>query len=107
MSALFTFLPAMDPPNEVERLAALMLCNPIWTPWQEDRAKVLVKSAIEEFGASGVSISLIDSSNEIIKAEVGYKRRMIKRSVSISAHVLLTTEVLVVLDTEKVFQFIQ
>jgi hypothetical protein len=101
-SPLLTYLPAMAPANEAERIATLMKCNPVWTAPQEDGAMALVKASREEFGVSGVSISLIDSDNEIMKAESGYNRRMIKRSESISAHVLLTTEVLVVLDTKKV-----
>ncbi|KFY42079.1 hypothetical protein V494_02621 [Pseudogymnoascus sp. VKM F-4513 (FW-928)] len=102
---LFSFLPAMDPLNEQERLASLFTMSRVWTPWQESRSTDLVKAAREEFGVPGVSISLIDNNNEILKAEVGYNRRMIKRSVSIAAHALLTTEVLVVLDTQRDWRF--
>lgn len=78
-----------------------------WTTWQEYRSREIVKASMAEFGVTGVSISLMDKSHEIFKAEIGYNCRMIKRSESIAAHVLLTTEVLVVLDTRKVFHFIQ
>lgn len=107
MDPLFSYLPSMVPLNEAGRLLSLFNLEREWTPWQEERGREFIKASIEEFGATGVSISLIDQSNEIIKAEIGYNRRMIKRSVSIAAHVLLTTEVLVVLDARKVFQFIQ
>jgi len=98
----FTFLPAMPPSNEMDRLTSLKKCNPVWTPWQESRGKSLVQTAQDEFGTSGASISLIDSNLEILKVEKGYNRRSIKRPESIAAHVLLSTEVLVVLDTQKV-----
>lgn len=104
---LFSYLPAMDPLNEQSRLVSLFTISPVWTSWQEERSLELVIASREEFGATGVSISLVDNSNEILKAEVGYNRRMIKRSESIAAHALLTTEVLVVLDTTKVLALIQ
>lgn len=66
-----------------------------------------MRASMEEFGNTGVSISFIDTSHEILKAEIGCKHRVIKRSESIAAHALLTTDVLVVLDTKKVFHFIQ
>ncbi|ELR02029.1 hypothetical protein VC83_08650 [Pseudogymnoascus destructans] len=102
---LFSFLPAMDPVNEEGRLASLFNIERVWTPRQESRAKELVKASKEEFAVTGVSISLIDNSNEILKAETTYNCRMIKRSVSIAAHALLTTEVLVILDTTKDWRF--
>ncbi|KFZ08363.1 hypothetical protein V502_09399 [Pseudogymnoascus sp. VKM F-4520 (FW-2644)] len=105
MDPLFSYLPSMLPLNEAGRLLSLFNLEREWTPWQEERGRELIKASIEEFEATGVSISLIDQSNEIIKAEIGYNRRMIKRSVSIAAHVLLTTEVLVVLDARKDWRF--
>lgn len=102
MRSTFKFLPSMSPQNEEGRLASLKRCNPVWTSWQEDRGKSLVRLAQEEFGASGVSISFVDSNLEILKVEMGYNRRTIRRPESIAAHVLLSTEVLVVLDTAKV-----
>lgn len=109
MDPKFSFLPAMDPLNEAVRMASLFNIERDWTPRQEQRAKELIQASMEEFGVTGVSISLIDTSHEILKAEVGYgsRRRMIKRSESIAAHALLATEVLVVVDTRKVLQFIQ
>lgn len=97
----------MDPVNEEERRVALFKIERIWTPRQESRSKEIVKASKEEFAVTGVSISLIDTGNEILKAESTYNCRMIKRSVSIAAHALLTTEVFVILDTTKVFHFIQ
>ncbi|KFY01331.1 hypothetical protein V490_00952 [Pseudogymnoascus sp. VKM F-3557] len=105
IAPLFSYLPAMDPPNEAGRLSSLFSISRVWTPVQEDRSKEIVKASMAEFEATGVSISLIDNSNEIFKAEIGYNRRMIQRSISLGAHVLLSTEVLVVLDTEKDWRF--
>lgn len=65
----------------------------------------LVQSARDEFGVTGASISFVDTDLEILKVEVGYNRRSIKRPESIAAHVLLSTEVLVILDTEKDWRF--
>ncbi|KFZ00493.1 hypothetical protein V498_00018 [Pseudogymnoascus sp. VKM F-4517 (FW-2822)] len=107
MDPKFSFLPAMDPLNEAVRMASLFNIERDWTPRQEQRAKELIQASMEEFGVTGVSISLIDTSHEILKAEVGYgsRRRMIKRSESIAAHALLATEVLVVVDTRKDWRF--
>jgi hypothetical protein len=106
-SPLLRYLPAIYPPNEEERKASLMRYSPTWSASQENLALALVKSSQREFGVSCGSISLIDTENEIFKIEIGYQRRMIARSESIAAHALLTTEVLVVLDTAKVFQIVQ
>ncbi|OBT62872.1 hypothetical protein VE03_07567 [Pseudogymnoascus sp. 23342-1-I1] len=107
MDPLFSFLPAMDPLNEAVRMASLFNLERDWTPRQEHRAKELIQASMEEFGVTGVSISLIDTSHEILKAEVGYgyRRRLIKRSESIAAHALFSTEVLVVVDTKKDWRF--
>ncbi|OBT90504.1 hypothetical protein VE02_01196 [Pseudogymnoascus sp. 03VT05] len=102
---LFSFLPAMDPVNEEERRVELFKIERVWTPRQESRSKELVTASKKEFAVTGVSISLIDTSNEIFKAESTYNCRMIKRSVSIAAHALLTTEVFVILDTTKDWRF--
>ncbi|KFZ16015.1 hypothetical protein V501_02446 [Pseudogymnoascus sp. VKM F-4519 (FW-2642)] len=105
MDEQFSFCPAMDPVNEEGRIASLFTIERVWSPLQESRAKDLVQASKEEFAVTGVSISLIDNSNEILKAESTYNCRMIKRSVSIAAHALLTAEVLVILDTTKDWRF--
>ncbi|KFY26922.1 hypothetical protein V493_03784 [Pseudogymnoascus sp. VKM F-4281 (FW-2241)] len=102
---LFSYLPAVDPFNEGARVLSLFTLSPNWTPWQETRSRDFMGASMEEFGNTGVSISFIDTSHEILKAEMGCKHRMIKRSESIAAHALLTTDVMVVLDTKKDWRF--
>lgn len=107
MHSSLAYLPALRPGNEVDRLAALKKCNAAWTPWQESRGRSLVESAQDDFGTSGASISLVDSHHEILKVESGYNRRAIRRPESIAAHAILSTEVLVVLDTAKVSDIVK
>lgn len=48
------------------------------------------------------SISLIDETVEIFKAEYGFNRKYVDRRESIGAHVLLSDEPMVLLDVTKV-----
>lgn len=48
------------------------------------------------------AISFIDEDCEIFKAEHAFNRKYVGRSESIGAHVLLSNEPVVILDTEKV-----
>jgi len=48
------------------------------------------------------SISLIDETVEIFKAEYAFNRKYVDRNESIGAHVLLSDEPMVVLDVTKV-----
>lgn len=59
---------------------------------------------MKEFDACFASLSFFDGKYEIFKAEIGYNASRISRSVSIASHALLSTDVLVVLDTKQVGQ---
>ena len=85
-------------------MAVLDRLNPQWSEAQEAEGIVMVKQALKEFDASGAAISLVISDAEIVKVQEGYGlgRETIKRSQSFAAHALLSTEVLVVLDTHEV-----
>lgn len=48
------------------------------------------------------AISFIDSDHEIFKAEHAFGRKYVDRSKSIGAHVLLSNEPMVILDTAEV-----
>lgn len=62
----------------------------------------MISTAQAEFEAPGAAISLVVSNVEILKVQQGYGLQAINRSDSIAAHALLSTEVLVVLDTHTV-----
>lgn len=69
---------------------------------EAERARSLIKSANSKFDTPWGAISFFDKDTEIVQAERGYSRHLIPRRESIASHVLLTTEVMTVLDTEKV-----
>jgi hypothetical protein len=54
------------------------------------------------FQTEFASLSFFDSTYEIFKAENGYHTSRIERTKSIAAHVVLSKETMVVLDTAKV-----
>jgi hypothetical protein len=108
MNPDFTHLPATFPSNEAQRLATFKSSRVwsgsdiIWTEAEEERARQLIKAADIQFDAPWGAISFFDTDLEIVQAERGYSRHFIPRRISIASHVLLTNEVMTVLDTEKV-----
>lgn len=62
----------------------------------------MIRAAQAEFEISGAAISLVISNVEVLKVQAGYGLEAIKRQDSIAAHALLSTEVLVISDTQKV-----
>lgn len=108
MNANFKFLPSTYPPNELERFEALQ-SSQIWSgtdiEWSEleaERARCLITAAANKFGTPWGAISFFDHDTEIVQAERGYSRHFIPRYESIASHVLLTDEVMIVLDARKV-----
>ena len=67
----------------------------------EDLGKYLIR-AESSFGMYCGSLSFFDNTHELIKIENGYPDIHIHRETSISAHVLYSPDVMVVLDTQKV-----
>lgn len=108
MNSNFTYLPSPYPPNESERLAAfqsLHIWSGVdidWSSLEAERARHLIKAAATKFGTPWAAISFFDDDTEIVQAERGYSRHVIPRRESIASHVLLTDEVMTVLDTQKV-----
>jgi hypothetical protein len=76
----------------------------VWPHWSQAKAGALICAALKEFDVSLASLSFFDGKYEIFKAESGYNASRIPRSISIAAHALLSTDVLVVLDTKEVCQ---
>ncbi|KAI9746143.1 MAG: hypothetical protein M1818_000824 [Claussenomyces sp. TS43310] len=101
----FSFLPAVYPVNEAERLKAFEHCKPEWNDWTSTRAKDLVLEALLQFDAPWAAISFFDRKSELIMAELGYNRQYICRQESIAAHVLFSTDVMVILDTKQDWRF--
>jgi hypothetical protein len=101
-------LPSTYPPNEVGRLATFQ-SSQIWSgaeiEWsvlEGERARCLIRTAASKFGTPWGAISFFDGDTEIVQAERGYSRHFIPRRESIASHILLTCEVMTVLDTQKV-----
>jgi hypothetical protein len=106
MRRSFSFLPAFVPSNEPSRLAALSTWGRPWSTKQLTSGAILIAAARQEFSAAGAAISYINSDQEELKVSNTYKRRSISRPESIGAHVVFSTEVLAVLDTQKVGHYV-
>ena len=90
------------PLDEAERLKAVEQVLTNYPDWARSKAHHLVHLARKVFGTCYASISFIDGQNELMKAGYGYQTSSMSRGVSIGAHVLLSTNAMVILDTEKV-----
>ncbi|KAM3077439.1 hypothetical protein ACMFMG_006782 [Clarireedia jacksonii] len=101
----FEYLPAIYPPNEEARLAKHSAFDVLWPEWTQDKACALITSSMARFQTKYASLSLFDGRYEVFKAENGYHTSRIERARSIAAHVLLSTDTLVILDTEKDWRF--
>lgn len=104
--ASWTHLAAPAPPSEAERLRAVSYTDVAVLPeWASDQQKKYVKLAREAL-APYASISYISRTHEILRCEVGhqgvYKHDFIPRSDSLAAHAILSSELMVILDTSKV-----
>ena len=73
-----------------------------WSSLEIDCARSLIMAATTKFATPWAAISFFDRDTEIVQAERGYSRHLIPRHESIASHVLLTDEVMTVLDTQKV-----
>lgn len=59
-------------------------------------------AATTRFATPWAAISFFNRDTEIVGAERGYSRHLIPRLESIASHVLLTDEVMTILDAQKV-----
>lgn len=74
----------------------------LWPQWAEENVGKVLLAAMTRFGTRFASVSIFDQKNEVLKVENGYNRSYIDRDVSIAAHVLYSSDVMVVLDAKKV-----
>ncbi len=75
----------------------------MWPQWCQEKAGALIRAAMKTFGTKFASLSFFDERYELFRAENGYNQPHVDRAVSIAAHCLLSKDVLVVLDTKKVW----
>jgi hypothetical protein len=90
------------PPNEEARLGKHSALDVLWPEWTQDNACALITSSMVRFQTENASLSFFDRKYEIFKAENGYHTSRIERTKSIAAHVLLSADTLVILDTKQV-----
>ncbi len=105
LGSSFEYLPSVYPPNEQARLSMSNQYDVLWPYWGQDKAGALIRTAMKQFGTKFASLSFFDENNEVFKAENGYNQPHVDRAASIAAHCLLSKDVLVVLDTNKVRRF--
>ncbi|KAL7271318.1 hypothetical protein RUND412_005939 [Rhizina undulata] len=95
----FNHLMAPAPPNESERLKAIKACNISLCTSADDKCHRLVLLAKKVFQTRMAGISFIDDRVEAFKAEHAFNQSFVDRVDSIGAHVLLSNEPMVILDT--------
>lgn len=75
-----------------------------WDTVISNRLSDLLVAVMAKFGLNSGAISFFNNRYEYIKAERGYNAKTITRSDSIAAHGLLSADVFVVPDTQKVLR---
>ena len=77
--------------------------NTFWTqqPASERMGKLL-KRCLEQFGVRYGSLSFFDNNYENFKMESGYGDKRINREISIAAHALYSSDVIVIPDAQLV-----
>lgn len=76
--------------------------GPSWNKLTIDRLREILTSVLLDFEVGCGAISFFTTKNECIKAERGYNLNRISRPMSIAAHALLSADVFVIPDAEKV-----
>jgi hypothetical protein len=76
----------------------------IWPTWIENKGptEMLMRSAMQQFDAQCASMSFFDDKYELFRGASWFKEDRTPRKSSIAAHALLSVDVFVILDTEKV-----
>ncbi|RPB27657.1 hypothetical protein L211DRAFT_834515 [Terfezia boudieri ATCC MYA-4762] len=101
----FQYFSAPIPIDEDARLKAVKSCNLPLTIHAIEKCHRLVVLAKKVFLTKMGAFSLIDESHEIFKVEDFIGRSDISRHLSIGAHILLSSEPIIVLDTVKDWRF--
>lgn len=95
----------MLPPHEATRLQVSARYEPTWQHWGPEKAKLCTEFAIQSFGTECAVMTAFTQECELIKVGFGYalgQNHSIQRRFSIGAHALLSSDLLVVLDTHLV-----
>ena len=98
-------IPAPNPHNEDDRLAALRELLILHTP-PEERFDRIVAFAAQEFDMPLASISLVDADNLWFKARIGLEVEKTSRKDSFCGHAILVDEPTVVPDALKDQRFL-
>ncbi|KAB8292115.1 hypothetical protein EYC80_007860 [Monilinia laxa] len=102
----FTYLPAVFPHDEEERLKKHRSIDGPWGDELTNKILALMGAAAKHFGMKNASLSVFDEKFEKLRADCGYFiDANIERTTSMAAHVLYSEEVLVVLDTHQDWRF--
>ncbi|KAF8432607.1 hypothetical protein BGX38DRAFT_1276656 [Terfezia claveryi] len=99
------YFSAPIPIDEAARLKAVKSCNLPLTIHAIEKCHRLVVLAKKVFLTRMGAFSLIDENHEIFKVEDFIGRSDISRHLSIGAHILLSSEPIIVLDTLKDWRF--
>ncbi|KAL1411557.1 hypothetical protein Q8F55_002519 [Vanrija albida] len=103
----YGFLPALEPPNEKERLKALYSYN-IWHSPGDPNFDRIVHMAKLVFNTRLVLLNFIDSDTQWLKSQTAFARPERARNQTMSAHAILNNspEPFVVLDTDADWRFV-
>jgi len=101
MNPRFEWLPAIPPPNEAMRHLISTKYSLAWDDLGPDNLRVGLDSLRQNLGVQCAVITCFDDQNEYVRAGLGYYKPIL-RNVSIGAHALLTTEMMVIGDAYKV-----
>lgn len=66
-----------------------------------DQFYSLCHPVLDEFNITGISVSLLDRTRQVVKFSINYPLMVISRNVSIDGHAILSKDSLVVLDASR------
>lgn len=102
----YGFMPSPEAYNESRRTAATKryLSKRKWN--DHIFFEKLMVPFIEQFNVSGLSISLLDRTKQIVKYQAGLAMDLVARNVSIDGHALLSKDYLAILDASADWRMI-